>query len=228
MSSTPGLTPHIAALTREAQVRAGTQIAKYVWAGLEGSIVPTAINVSPVSPEVLDACLGPFVPACKMMGRVAAQVLGGIPTEVSVELAGAIAVFDPAMLVAATLDGALSYRRVNSVTTANVDLVASRHGIKIDTTAHPDARGYASTVRVVADGVEVASTLYGVEQVPRLVFFCSGTRSTSRLRRTLLCSSRSRAGPHRRYRHHSWRGGHQHHHDADRHERRRPMRACVR
>ena len=162
------LTPHIAALTREAQVRAGTQIAKYVWAGLEGSIVPTAINVSPVSPEVLDV-LGPFVPACKMMGRVAAQVLGGIPTEVSVELAGAIAGSDPAMLVAATLDGALSYRRVNSVTTANVDSVASRHGIKIDTTAHPDARGYASTVRVVADGVEVASTLYGVEQVPRLV-----------------------------------------------------------
>ena len=45
-------------------------------------------------------------PACKMMGRVAAQVLGGIPTEVSVEFAGAIAGSDPAMLVAATLDGA--------------------------------------------------------------------------------------------------------------------------
>ena len=66
------LTPHIAASTQEAQLRAGVQTAEYVAAGLEGSIVPTALNMAPVPPEVMDA-VGPYVPACQMMGRSTAR-----------------------------------------------------------------------------------------------------------------------------------------------------------
>lgn len=161
------LTPHIAAVTREAQVRAGTQIADYVWAGLEGSIVPTAINVSPLPPEVMDA-LSPYVPACKMMGRIIAQVLGTIPKSLSVELAGTLAGADPDMLVAGALDGILSYRRLSTVTSANVDSVAARHGIAVETSSVCDAQEYASSVRVAADGVEVSSTLFGVDQQARI------------------------------------------------------------
>ena len=161
------LTPHIAAVTREAQVRAGMQIADYVWAGLEGSIVPTAINVSPLPPEVMDA-LSPYVPACKMMGRIIAQVLGTIPKSLSVELAGTLAGADPDMLVAGALDGILSYRRLSTVTSANVDSVAARHGITVETSSVCDAQEYASSVRVAADGVEVSSTLFGVDQQARI------------------------------------------------------------
>ncbi|WP_165056169.1 MULTISPECIES: phosphoglycerate dehydrogenase [unclassified Adlercreutzia] len=161
------LTPHIAAVTREAQVRAGIQIANYVWAGLEGSIVPTAINVSPLPPEVLDA-LGPYVPACKMMGRVIAQVLGNIPKSLRVELAGTIADADPEMLVAGVLDGILTYRRLSTVTSSNVDSVAARHGISVQTTGVADAQEYASSVRVIADGVEISSTLFGIDQAARI------------------------------------------------------------
>ena len=162
------LTPHIAAVTREAQVRAGTQIAEYVWAGLEGSIVPTAINVSALPPEVLDE-LTPYVPACKMMGRVMAQMLGTIPKYLKVEMAGAISKCDSSLLVAGALDGTLSYRRLNTVTASNVDAVARRHGIGVETSAVADAQEYASVVKVVADNLEIAATLYGVEQTPRIV-----------------------------------------------------------
>ena len=48
------LTPHLGAATKEAQQRAGVQIAEYVAAGLEGSIVPTAVNMAPVPPESID------------------------------------------------------------------------------------------------------------------------------------------------------------------------------
>lgn len=164
------LTPHIAAVTREAQVRAGTQIAEYVWAGLEGSIVPTAINVSKLPPEVLDV-LSPYVPACKMMGRMIAQTLGAMPKSVTVELAGSIAGADPAMLVAGVLDGILTYRRLSTVTASNLESVATRHGINVETRSTADAGEYASAVRVTADGVEVASTLFGVDQLPRIVSF---------------------------------------------------------
>ena len=53
------LTPHLGASTKEAQLRAGVQTAEHVAAGLAGSIVPTAVNMAPVPPEVMDA-VGPY------------------------------------------------------------------------------------------------------------------------------------------------------------------------
>ena len=130
--------------------------------------MPTAINVSALPPEVLDE-LTPYVPACKMMGRVMAQMLGTIPKYLKVEMAGAISKCDSSLLVAGALDGTLSYRRLNTVTASNVDAVARRHGIGVETSAVADAQEYASVVKVVADNLEIAATLYGVEQTPRIV-----------------------------------------------------------
>lgn len=44
------LTPHLSPMTHEAQRRASTQIAEYVEAGLEGGMVATAVNLSPLPP----------------------------------------------------------------------------------------------------------------------------------------------------------------------------------
>ena len=67
------------------------------------------------------------------------------------------------------LDGILAYRRAGSVTPANVESVAVRHGIKVDTASIADADEYASAVKVVADGVEVGATLFGSMQRPRIM-----------------------------------------------------------
>ena len=162
------LTPHLGASTHEAQVRAGMQIAEYVSSGLEGSIVPTALNMTLVPPEMMDA-VGPYVPACQMMGRVLAQILGCIPKTLRVEAAGTIANADASILVAGALDGILAYRRAGSVTPVNVESVAVRHGIKVDTASIADADEYASAVKVIADGVEVGATLFGSMQRPRIM-----------------------------------------------------------
>ncbi len=162
------LTPHIAAVTREAQARAGRQIAEAVWAGLEGSMVPTAINKSPLPPEMLDA-IAPYVPACRMMGRLLLQVLGGTPKLLRVELAGGLASSDPALLVSGVLDGMLTDRKAADVTTPDTVSIASRYGIHVETAAESDAQEYASAVRVTADGMEVASTLFGLDQTARIV-----------------------------------------------------------
>ncbi len=162
------LTPHIAAVTKEAQVRAGMQIAEAVWAGLEGSIVPTAINSSPLPPEVLNV-LGPYVPACKMMGRMLAQILGTTPKLLNVTLEGTISSADVSKLVSAALDGLLPDRKTSTVTAPNAVTMAARYGIHVETDASTDAREYAAAVRLEADGVEVAATLYGVEQRPRII-----------------------------------------------------------
>ena len=162
------LTPHLGASTREAQTRAGIQTAEYVAAGLEGSIVPTAVNMAPVPPEVMDA-VGPYVPACQMMGSMLAQIDGDIPQYLKLTAAGALADADPSILVAGTIGGILSYRSLATVTPVNADAVAKRHGIKVETQSRQDAKGYASAVTIVADGTEISCTLAETAQVPRIV-----------------------------------------------------------
>ena len=131
-------------------------------------MVATAVNLAPLPPEVLDA-VGPYVPACKMMGSLASQILGHTPRQVKLELAGAIRDADPAPLLAAVLDGGLSYRRIGSFTAANAEAIAASHGIAVSTARIPDAQEYASYVRLSADGIEVAATLYGTEHIPRII-----------------------------------------------------------
>lgn len=162
------LTPHLSPMTHEAQRRASTQIAEYVEAGLEGGMVATAVNLSPLPPEVFDA-IGPYVHACKMMGSMASQILGHTPKSLKVELAGGLADADPAPLLAAVLDGGLSYRRLGAFSAANAESVASQHGISVTTASVRDAGEYASSVRIVADEVEVAATLFGTEHTPRII-----------------------------------------------------------
>lgn len=161
------LTPHLGASTKEAQTRAGTQIAEYVAAGLEGSIVPTAVNMALVPPEIMDA-VGPYVPACQLMGSMLAQIDGDIPQYLKLTAAGSLAGADPSILVAGTMGGILSYKNV-AVTPVNAEAVAKRHGIKVETQSRPDAQGYASAVSIVADGTEISCTLADTAQVPRIV-----------------------------------------------------------
>lgn len=162
------LTPHIAAVTKEAQARASKEIADYIWAGLEGSIVPTAINFSPLPPEVIDE-VGPYMPACRMMGRMLAQITGGTPKTLKVELAGSISSADEGFLSAGVLDGVLSYRRIGTVSPANAAVVAKRHGVSMLAARNADAREYSSMVSASADDVEVAVTLYGAKRAARIV-----------------------------------------------------------
>lgn len=162
------LTPHLGASTVEAQRRAGVQIAEYVASGLAGSIVPTAVNMALVPPEVMDI-VGPYVPACQMMGSMLAQIDGEIPQYLKLTAAGSLADADLSILVAGTLKGLLSYKNATTVTPVNAEVVAKRHGIKVETQSTSDADAYASAVSMVADGTEVACTLAGEAQIARLV-----------------------------------------------------------
>uniref|UniRef100_A0A7C9JCI1 D-3-phosphoglycerate dehydrogenase n=1 Tax=Muribaculaceae bacterium Z82 TaxID=2304548 RepID=A0A7C9JCI1_9BACT len=162
------LTPRMGAATKEAQDRASTQIAEYVIAALDGSLVPTALNMTPVAPEAASK-VGPYVPACQMMGRILAQMDASLPKTLSVTAAGALAGADMSVLMAGTLSGLMSYKSDSLVTPVNADAVAHRHGISTSTAVEHDAHEYASTVRVDADAMEITSMLSGPASQPRIV-----------------------------------------------------------
>ncbi len=162
------LTPHLGASTKEAQVRAGTQIAEYVSSGLEGSIVPTALNMAPVPPEVMEM-VGPYVPACKMMGTLLSQLSDDLPQYLKLTAAGTLAGVDLSILSAAALGGILAQRDMTAVTPVNADAVARGSGIRVKTAFSTDAQEYTSTVSLNADGEEIACTLSGESRTPRIV-----------------------------------------------------------
>ena len=137
------LTPHLGASTKEAQLRAGTQIAEFVAAGLEGSIVPTAVNMAPVPPEVMDS-VGPYIPACQLMGSILSQLSNRDIHLVERSASGSLAGSDLGILIAGALDGFLSYRNMANVTPVNATAVAQDvHGIKIETSSESEAGEYA-------------------------------------------------------------------------------------
>ncbi len=164
------LTPHISAVTKEAQVRAGRQIAEYVWAGLEGSIVPTAINADTPVLDSLDS-VKPFIRACKIMGRMVADLTGGMPKRVRVRLEGEISDSDPVLFITGVVQGILSYKKSGTVISDDVFSTAERHGMSVKSEVREDAGEYSSAISVIADEFEMAMTLYGVDSLARIISF---------------------------------------------------------
>ena len=162
------LTPHIGAVTVEAQRRAGVQIATFVAQGLAGSIVPTAVNMSHVPPEVMDK-FGPYITAARMLGRIIAQLEPDMPRRLLVTARGTLAGADVNILLASVLKGVLAYKNVGSVTGSNAEAVAQRHGIDASCFTHVNAFGYDSSLTLETADNAVTCTLYGTDRPARII-----------------------------------------------------------
>ena len=85
------VTPHLGASTTEATDRAGYQAAEQVIAALTGGVVTSAVNVPAIPAEDMDV-LGPFVPLCRALGRIAVELAAGSSVDrVQIEFLGRIA-----------------------------------------------------------------------------------------------------------------------------------------
>jgi len=166
------LTPHLGASTKEAQERAGVQIAQYVALGLEGRMVPTAVNVTPVPADVMDK-VRPFIDLAQDMGSMLSQfAIGGIEA-VEVITVGRLAHLDTAILTTAVLKGMLSKFTADPVNFVNANYVAEQRGIAVTETKREDAYDYKSLMIVKAQTphgeVRMAGTVIGSNNEPRLV-----------------------------------------------------------
>ena len=162
------LTPHIGAVTIEAQRRAGVQIATFVAQGLAGSIVPTAVNMSHVPPEVMDK-FGPYLTAARMMGRIVSQIEGDMPRKLSLVARGTLASADSSIILASALKGILAYKNIGAVTGSNAVAVAQRHGIEATSASHVNAFGYDSSLSLETADNSISCTLYGTDRPARII-----------------------------------------------------------
>lgn len=167
------VTPHLGASTAEATDRAGFQAAEQVVAALTGGSVTTAVNVPAVAAEDLEV-LGPFVPLCRRLGRLAAAIgQNGSIDRIDVEYLGRLADRDCRPLTTAVLLGILAGHTEDEVNAVNAPGIASERGIVVAETTRTSARDFTELVRVtvVAGGkpARVTGTTLGRRHRPHLL-----------------------------------------------------------
>jgi D-3-phosphoglycerate dehydrogenase len=167
------VTPHLGASTAEATDRAGFQAAEQVVAALTGGAVSTAVNVPAVALEDLEV-LGPFLPLCRRLGRLAMGLAESSSVErVEVEFLGRIAERDTRPLGVATLLGVLTGHVEEEVNEVSAPAIAEERGIELSETKRTQARDFTDLVRVTVIAGEqrarVAGTTLGRQHRPHLV-----------------------------------------------------------
>jgi D-3-phosphoglycerate dehydrogenase len=166
------VTPHLGASTAEAQDKAGTAVAHSVRLALQGEFVPDAVNVQ--AGGVVAEDVRPGLPLAERLGTVFAAVAGGLAQSVTVDVRGKLAEFDDSVLQLAVLKGVFTDVVEEQVTYVNAPLLAQQRGLDVTLTSDVESPDYRNLVRVhgvMADGreVAVAGTLFGKNQVPKLV-----------------------------------------------------------
>ncbi|MDR2715068.1 MAG: phosphoglycerate dehydrogenase [Coriobacteriales bacterium] len=166
------LTPHLGASTKEAQLRAGEQIAEYVLLGLEGKMVPTAVNVTLMSEDVMSA-VAPYIEACQTCGEILAQLADEGISAIEVKVMGDLAEHDVSLLATAALRGIFSHATDDPVNLVNASYLAEQRGVKVSVVKDPLRYEYASVVSISAKAgtqdLEVGCTISGPNNVMRIV-----------------------------------------------------------
>lgn len=161
------VTPHLGASTAEATDRAGYQAAEQVVAALTGGSVTSAVNVPAVAPEDLEI-LGPFLPLCGELGRLAARLAEGVE-RIEIEYLGRIAERDTRALGVAALVGVLNGHTQEEVNPVSAPGLAEERGIAITESKTTTARDFADLVRVTVNGERVVGTVLGRRNRPHLL-----------------------------------------------------------
>jgi D-3-phosphoglycerate dehydrogenase len=170
----PGVvvTPHLGASTREAQDRAGTDVAHSVLLALAGEFVPDAVNVQITG--VVGEEVRPYLPLAQKLGTLLYALAGRVPSSVNVEVSGELAAEDVSVLPLAALRGVFNDVVEDQVTFVNVPSLAEERGVNIEVSKVSESDNYRSVVRLRAampDGeqVTVSGTLTGRALVEKLV-----------------------------------------------------------
>jgi D-3-phosphoglycerate dehydrogenase / 2-oxoglutarate reductase len=164
------LTPHLGALTAEAQLRVAEEACEQVVDVLAGRSARYAVNAPLLTPETARAT-APYLPLTETLGRVAAQYLRGGVKTLTVDVAGDLAGHDASQLTAAALRGVLENATSERVNLINAGFLARNRGLTVNERKTNDAGTFASLVTLTAESdtgkAVVAGTIANGE--PRLV-----------------------------------------------------------
>lgn len=160
------LTPHLGASTVEAQIGVSVDVAKGILAALRGEPVATAVNMAPVSPEVMKV-ISPYLNLAERLGCTVTSLAAGPVDSVEVKYQGDITEVNTNLVTTAAIKGMLNPVMEGEVNYVNAPSLAKERGIKVSEKKEKDAGSFANLITVTAKSgdteVAVAGTLFGDE-----------------------------------------------------------------
>jgi D-3-phosphoglycerate dehydrogenase len=164
-------TPHLGASTLEAQTNVAVMVAEQIIAYLNTGTVINAVNVPPVSGELLEK-IGPFLELGDRMGCLLTQLSEGPIKEIVIEYAGNFQELDLSPVTTAIIKGMLTSMVKDDVNFVNAEVMAKERGIKVTEITVGETDEYINLITVQAISDEgtgkVAGTIFGKKN-PRVV-----------------------------------------------------------
>lgn len=165
------LTPNIGSFTDEALLRMSQGIAEGVRLALRDEAVPTAVNVPPVSRDVIDY-IRPYLQLAEKMGTMAGPLVEGRIQNVEIRYNGEICDIDCTMITSALIKGMINPLLQEEVNYVNALGVARSRGITVHEVKVQKAEIFTNLIslRVKTNKGEhrLAGTIFGKEE-PRIV-----------------------------------------------------------
>lgn len=160
------LTPHLGASTVEAQIGVSLDVSKGILAALKGDPVTTAVNMAPVSAQVMKV-IAPYLTLAERLGGTVMALADGPVEQVEVAYNGEITAVNTGLLTTAVVKGMLNPIMENEVNYVNAPSLAKERGIKVTETKDAAVEDFTNliTVKAKAGGKEltVQGTLFGSE-----------------------------------------------------------------
>ncbi len=164
-------TPHLGASTQEAQTNVAVMVAEQIIAYLKDATVINAVNVPPVSGDLLEK-LNPYLTLADRMGCLLTQLSRGGIKEVMIEYAGDFDGLSLTPVTTAVLKGLMTPMIKDDVNFVNAQMLAKERGIKVTEARTAESEEYVNliTVKAVSDEGQnkVAGTIFGRKN-PRVV-----------------------------------------------------------
>lgn len=164
----PGIyvTPHLGASTQEAQVGVAVDVAQGIKAALNGEPVMTAVNMAPVSKQVMNV-ITPYFKLAERLGCAVRALADGAVRRLEIAYNGEIADVNTKMVTTAVIKGLLDAEMDRTVNYVNAPALAKERGLKVNEIKDKDTERYANIITVTAhtsgNPVSVQGTLFGDE-----------------------------------------------------------------
>ncbi|MDY3740769.1 MAG: phosphoglycerate dehydrogenase [Selenomonadaceae bacterium] len=161
----PGITvtPHLGASTVEAQIGVALDVAKGIKAALNGEPVMTAVNMAPVSQQVMNV-IAPYFDLAERMGCAVRSLADGAISKVEVSYKGKLTEVNTKMISTAVIKGMLSAVMEKTVNYVNAPAIAKERNITITETKEEDVNRYENLITVTATTakgeVNITGTLF--------------------------------------------------------------------
>jgi len=164
-------TPHLGALTSEAQQNVAEDVARQIAEVLEGQPARNAINLPSIEADALSAVL-PYAELAERLGRAVVQLWDRPIKEVRVSYGGEFTENPLDFVTASLLKGMLGVLMDGPINTVNAPLIARDRGVRVSEVTTSESQDFANTIKVeVVDGDQtfsVAGAFFGRKD-PRIV-----------------------------------------------------------